>query len=138
MVAEELVNIESPFSQLRVRPRRLYTPPLNIKAIDILPVCFNKEQNIWINISYLSQAGLITEGYIFGNGRLSKVELFYNDYGELIDQNSNEDPMSDDLAKLVMGLLEKHKLTDDFCNDVGFPLRFFESLRDSLKGEIDG
>ena len=133
MVAEELTNIGSPFSKLRVRPRRLYEIPLGVTDVNITPGSNYQTDYLAICVNY----ELRREVYRFTKGHLlERIEMDFDRDGRIIYQNQNQDEMPDDLAKLVVDSLDERKLTDDFCYDVGFPLRFFESLRDSLKGDI--
>ena len=78
--------------------------------------------------------------YVYGEGRYYGRENATFRKGSVLtlgNRDFSKNPMPDDLAKLVADSLEERKLTEAFCYDVGFPLRFFESLRDSLKGGIN-
>ena len=118
----------------KLRSGSIYSPPLNIVNIRLFPVdtiYSNNTISIWVDYSSGER-----EIYTFGNGKCLQKFLQKPIRGRLGIEHSSLETMSDDLAKLVVESLEKHELIDDFCNDVGFPLRFFESLRDSLKGDL--
>jgi|SRR3989344_3477151 len=147
MSEEELANIGSPFSKMRVRPRKLYTPLLGITEINIFPGTYtrirffaNDFKNLEVVAVFVDYIFPMRRIYSFGEGKL--LERIEYDFDETRRRVINkrvyeEGVMPDDLAKLVADSLEERKLTEAFCYDVGFPLRFFESLRDSLKGGIN-